>query len=96
MPIKMAPKHFFYLLYISICGLPHVIILNNTRQGLPGQLEKERGHKINHYFSVVVIKVVKVLVSMWKPTKTHVFYTHTLLAMHYKSIFSMKQPKTLR
>lgn len=35
-----------YLLYISVCGLPHVVILNNTRQGLPGQLERKRGHKI--------------------------------------------------
>lgn len=31
-----------YLLYVSVRGLPHVVILNNTRQGLPGQLQRER------------------------------------------------------
>lgn len=30
-----------YLLYVSVRGLPHVVILNNTRQGLPGQLQRE-------------------------------------------------------
>lgn len=30
----------FYLLYISVCGLPHVVILNNTCQRLPRQLQK--------------------------------------------------------
>lgn len=31
-----------YLLYVAVCGLPHVIELDHTGQGLPGQLEEEK------------------------------------------------------
>lgn len=37
-----------YLLYISVCGFPHVVILNNTGQRLPGELWEEKKHKVYH------------------------------------------------
>lgn len=34
-----------YLLYISVCGLPHVVVLYDTSQRLPWQLHKTKRMK---------------------------------------------------
>lgn len=45
---KPARNQRSYLLNVSVCGLPHVVILYNAGQGLPWQLHTGTGRRVGH------------------------------------------------